>query len=322
VIAAVPPPPAIGAVAFADARSGWAAGRGGILATRDEGRTWQRQADVTVDELTVVDARHAWARRRNGRLLRTTDGTSWTPVGSARVVRVQFVTRTTGFALTSGGRLLRSTDGGTTWTPRATPGRVQSSCFATASTGWTARAGVVWTTHDDGTHWRRTHVFAKRGVPELGCARRDVWVLYHEGAALGHEGYDVFRSLDSGATWRHVLTNQFTSGLHLPEISAMSGPFAALGNGVAIFVGGCGPCDNFGTTSIVRTIDGGRSFSHATPFYGYFARAVAFSDARRGWILTGPHSGSAQPANVGIVWSTNDGGRHWERRVTSPLLGA
>jgi photosystem II stability/assembly factor-like uncharacterized protein len=234
---------------------------------------------------------------------------------------VQFVDARVGFGLTRDGVLVVSGTAGRSWVEARAPGLVQAECFATRKLGWVARGGSVWTTHDGGTHWARTlRRRSKLALPELGCDGRDVWVVFHEGAAAGTEGYLVYASLDGGATWRARLASPFQQ--RLPTISNYVGPFDVLGRGIAVLTGSCAPCDGFGTTTIVRTVDGGASFRRATPFHGYLPRAVSFVDARRGWLLTGAHAGSASPVNMGVLWKTVDGGRRWRVALRSPLLGS
>jgi len=313
------------AVTFADARHGWAGGRGGIIGTSDGGRSWRGESRTPVGEITALDATHAWALTDEGFVLRTTDGRAWRPLGAPHLVRVQFVDRLHGFGLERDGVVVRSSDGGRSWPQVSTPRTMQAECFSNVLTGWVARGGSIWGTRDGGKRWTRKRLLRDgQGypIPELGCRGGDVWVLFHGGAATSHEEYEVFRSLNGGSTWRHVLTNQFTSGLHLPEISAYSGPFSVLGHGAAVFLGRCDPCDGYGTATVVSTTDGGATFRRTTPFYGYAPEAVSFVDRRHGWLLTGAHVASAAPAHLELVWRTSDGGRTWKLIYRSPLVAS
>lgn len=312
----LPPPPA--AVAFVDAQHGWAGGVGGLLGTTD-GKSFRVEVRGSIIEVSALDRSRAWAITGDGFVLRTSDGRHWSRLGAPHLVHIQFVDARVGFGLTSDGVLVVTGNAGASWVRARSPGLVQSECFATRELGWVARAGSVWTTHDGGRRWVRSRLRAASALPELGCRRNDVWVLFREGAAAGTEGYHVFRSL-SGGPWRAVLASPFQD--RLPTISNYAGPFAVLGHRVAVFTGSCSPCDGFGTATVVRTLDGGRSFTRATPFHGYAPRAVSFVDARRGWLLTGGHAGSASAVNMGVLWTTSDGGRHWRVAVRSPQLGS
>ena len=303
---------------FADPAHGWAAGRGGILGTRD-GRTWRVQTGMPVRALAAVDATDAWALAPSA-LLRTRDGVRWQLASRQAFAAVSFADAETGFALRLDGTLRRTDDGGSTWrAARAPMPRVQALCFSGASVGYVAVAGTVWRTIDGGRSWRGSRLRPSRQgfpVPQLGCRGGDVWVLFHEGAAAGTEGYFVFRSGDRGVSWREVLASPFQR--RMPSISNYSGPFSVLGGGAAVFVGSCGPCGRYQpTTTVVRTTDGGRTFTRRTPFDGYAPESVSFVDASHGWLLT-----SDRRRNDGVVWSTVDGGRTWRRTLTSGRLVA
>jgi photosystem II stability/assembly factor-like uncharacterized protein len=317
----VQPPPTT-AIAFVDQRHGWAGGRGGLLGTSD-GKTFRVESRASIVGISAFDRTRAWAITRDGFMLRTFDGRHWSRLGAPHLVRLQFVDARVGFGLTDDGVVMRSGDSGVSWRRSTTPTPVQSECFASRRDGWVARQGTVWSTHDSGRTWQPSRLRPQRQgfpLPNLECRADDAWVVFHEGAAAGTEGYHVYRTRDGGSTWRAVLASPFQR--RLPSISNYAGPFEALGHGVAVLTGGCAPCDGAGTTTIVRTLDGGRRFTRATPFHGYTARAVSFVDGRRGWLLTGKHLASATAVNGGILWSTTDGGRHWRPALRSPLLAS
>jgi hypothetical protein len=121
-------------------------------------------------------------------------------------------------------------------------------------------------------------------------------VIFHEGAAAGTEGYRVFRTVGGGA-WRAVLASPFQR--RLPSISNYAGPFAVLGGGGAVFTGSCAPCAGLATTTLVRTLDGGKSFTR-TALGGPVPSAVNFVDPLLGWLVAGHQ-----------LEQTIDGGRRW-----------
>src|SRR5439155_1304028 len=84
----------------------------------------------------------------------------------------------------------------------------QSLCFADPAHGWLAQGGTVFSTSDGGGTWRRVALRPSRQgypIPALGCRDSGVWIVFHEGAGAGTEGYEVYRSLDGGRSWREVL---------------------------------------------------------------------------------------------------------------------
>ncbi len=315
----VQPPPTT-AIAFVDGRHGWVGGQGGLLGTSD-GKSFRVELRAPIAGIAALDRRRAWAVTGDGFVLRTTDGRHWSRLGAPHLFRVQFVAARTGLGLTRDGAVVRSIDAGHSWSQVETHGLVQSECFASRRDGWIARGGSVWTTHDGGRRWARSRLRQERQgfpIPELGCRGQNAWVVFHQGAAAGTEGYRVYRSLDGGSTWRAVLASPFQA--RLPAISNYTGPFSILGDGAAVFSGSCSPCGAFGTASIVRTLDGGASFRRSTPFHGYVPTALSFVDAARGWLVSGAHAGSATPVRLGVVWSSVDGGRSWRAVLRSPLL--
>lgn len=160
------------ALAFADARQGWAAGHGGtVLATQDGGERWTRLADLGRDvvpfALRFSDARHG------------------------------LVVGAFGFAAVT-------EDGGRTWKQRTisegeTGDRHLYGIFAgPPGVLWvTAEGGVVLRT-DDGGHSFRTVTLPYKGSIWGGMA-------LHDGAVLvwGMRG-NILRSGDGGRTWTAV----------------------------------------------------------------------------------------------------------------------
>jgi photosystem II stability/assembly factor-like uncharacterized protein len=278
-----PQPPSVPLV-FADDAHGWVGTPAGILGSADGGATWRRQTRLAGDALAAVDARHAWAVGAQGVFLRTTDGRHWRNLGVEHLQALSFVSPSRGFALERDGILLRTADGGSRWPVVAGAPRAQTLCFADASRGWLARGGTIYATHDSGRSWRTTRLRPTRQgfpIPALGCRGDDVWVVLHEGAGAGTEGYEVYRSLDQGRTWREVLATPWQR--RLPSISNYAGAFDVLGGGAAVLSGICSPCGR-GTVTIVTTADGGRTFARRT-IPGQRLRGISFPDAAHGWLL-------------------------------------
>jgi photosystem II stability/assembly factor-like uncharacterized protein len=261
-------------------------------------------------QLAATDAQHAWAISDQGQTVRTTDGVHWRYLGVQHLLRLSFVDATHGFALERDDVVMRTTDGGVTWTPTGGPSRLQSLCFSDARTGWVARNGTIWTTHDAGAHWKAKLLLrppdGNPPLPELSCHGRDVWAMLTTGAAAGSQAYAVYRSRDAGATWRAVYGQFLVQGV--PRLSAYAGPIAALGRGDAVLEGSCAACDGYGTVSIVHGAIR-KTLSAAGP------GAISFAGPLRGLlVLTSPRT------RLPSVWRTVDGGRRWTRVLTSSRL--
>jgi photosystem II stability/assembly factor-like uncharacterized protein len=304
------PAPLFGpSVAWGDSQHAWVGGgdRGAIYGTADGGATWRKQTGGPALELAATDARHAWALSAQGVTISTTDGTHWHIIGVQKLERLSFVDAHNGFALEANGFVLRTHDGGVSWKGTASPYGLQSICFSSARTGWAARGGTVWTTHDSGAHWQsRLLLRSRQGypIPELGCRGSAVWAVFHSSAAAGSEGYAVFRSLNAGKTWRAVYGQFLRRGL--PRIDAYAGPLAVLPSGGAVLEGSCSPCGR----GRVTLVAGGRR----TRFAGWLPGPLAFADGRHGLaVLTQARTG------VPSVWRTVNG-RTWSRVFSSKLL--
>jgi photosystem II stability/assembly factor-like uncharacterized protein len=285
----VPAPPA-SAVAFVDGQHGWVGGAHGLLGTSD-GRTFRVESRSPIIGISAFDRARAWALTGTGFVLRTSDGNHWTNLGAPHLFRVQFVDARVGYGMNRDGILLRSGDAGKTWKRMRTPVLVQSECFATRQAGWVARGGTVWATRDGGVSWARATLRAgPQELPELNCSEGGAWVLFHEGAAAGTEGYHVFRSV-TGGPWRPVYASPFQR--RLPSLSNYAGPFTVLRSGGAVLTGSCAPCAGAGTATLVT------AYGRAT-WAGPAPTAVGFLDARHGWIVSGRR-----------LRETTDAGRHW-----------
>jgi photosystem II stability/assembly factor-like uncharacterized protein len=307
-VAVGPAPLNAPALAWGDTHHAWAAGRGGILATADGGASWHKQSSRPVRQLSAVDASHAWALSRD-LTLRTTDGVHWQVLGAQGINRFDFVDRSNGFAIERLYYLLRTRDGGVTWAPTGGPKRLQALCFSDAHTGWVARGGIVWTTHDAGAHWTsRTLMRERQGfpTPELYCHGDNVWLVLHHGAAAGTEGYTIFRSPDRGQTWRAVFASFSTK---LPLVSNYSGPIAVFGANAAVLEGSCSPC-GAGSVTFVRMPKRLRA-----TVKNVLPGPLAFANPSLGLAVLTP-----SPRGLPTIYRTTDGGRTWRRTYASALL--
>src|SRR5439155_22657362 len=149
------------------------------------------------------------------------------------------------------------------------------------------------------------------GPANVRCAGSGAYVLFHDGAAAGSEGYVVERTIDGGVTWTPVLVAPMLQGedpsfSQLPGIDADTGPFQVLDPFTAFFFGTCPACDR-GTTSLTRTAgEGGGSFTRLAVVAQPLA-AGWFADSAHGWVVAGPVGGPHH------VYRTTDGGETWRR---------
>ncbi|MHC4914004.1 MAG: WD40/YVTN/BNR-like repeat-containing protein [Planctomycetota bacterium] len=117
-------------ISFADAKSGWACGSGGILLhTADGGEAWTKQESGTeapIRDVFALSAKECWAVGYKGTILHTADGgASWKKVPcdpKTTLRRVWFTSPDHGVAVGFGGTILLYTREGSGLTPAADAG--------------------------------------------------------------------------------------------------------------------------------------------------------------------------------------------------------
>jgi photosystem II stability/assembly factor-like uncharacterized protein len=151
---------------FADADRGWIFGESGVvLATRDGGANWARQASPTKHLLLggmFSDPAHGWLVGAGATILQTNDGgVNWRTgnvrdgVGT-RFTAVTFVGNSLGWAVGTAGRVFATTDGGRTWFEQQSTveADLMDVKFIDASEGWAVGSqGTLLQTKDSGIHW-------------------------------------------------------------------------------------------------------------------------------------------------------------------------
>lgn len=162
------------AVAFVNARHGWAVGGnsdtrvGYIIVTTDGGAHWRLQRRISGDSLhgvSFTDARHGWV------------------VG--------------GWGTKQPGIILATSDGGAHWRVQtsATPRYLLDVSFVDARHGWAVGYdGVILATSDGGKHW------SDQSVSQLFTVRKVAFVNTRVGwAVFGHA--KLLATRDGGHTW-------------------------------------------------------------------------------------------------------------------------
>jgi photosystem II stability/assembly factor-like uncharacterized protein len=261
------------AVAFGDARHGWAVRRGigspvaTVLTTADAGNTWRWQYSGPKDgrllAVAAVGARHAWA------------------VGDQRLP---------GYGEQGKGLVVATSDGGATWTRQRLPAGLVPFrvAFTDAHHGWLVAEGAslvdyhVLATSDGGRHWRVSYSAPSginlRDVAAVGPNR--CWAVgYREQPQSGF----VARTADGGRRWQEL------ASVSHGWLDAVSFPDAEHGWAV-------GP-----EGTVLVTGDGGATWSGQDAGGDYGLMQVSFSDLRHGWALIG---------HLALL-ATVDGGKSW-----------
>lgn len=311
-------------VDFVSAEVGWAAGAGGVFATRDGGATWKlvhpSRPAATTGEVDLLDAKTGFALLPDG-LIKTTDaGNHWSsPVTpEPQLSHVDFTTPTKGWAIgrkhgNGANTLFRTDDGGRTYEEVLTP--AESVCFGSQSVGWVASRARVLRTTDGGANWTPSFVnpFSSGGTswlsPALYCAGQDVaWLVLAGGDNAGMQTYAAYRTTDGGGHWRPMLQS-LMQGPNLGVQQAFgerAGPLSVLDAMDAYVVTTCPICHSNGSSAIQVTHDGGKTWTGIDDIAaaGSEATSVDFVDREHGWLAT---------ANG--IFATSDGGTTWRQQL-------
>lgn len=329
-------------VDFVNREMGWAAGAGGIFATRDGGKHWTRQYDeqgASSGRVQFLDEHVGYADTVHGLFATTDGGANWVPTGyGTGAVRFEFVTPQDGWALLSKhfvdptATLLRTNDSGHSFQEVLTS-QVGAFCFGDTSVGWVVSGVEVKRTEDASSTWVDSFMIPsalKLWVPTSYCAGHDVaWLLLTESPAANRLPYVLFRTTDGGSSWQPVM--QAPTG---PAMGAQvgageyPGPLSLVNENDAYVVGSCYQCASThpevredeaitcgtGTgdcTKIEATHDGGVTWDPPVPVpgAGSFPESLDFVDASHGWLASGNG-----------VFATADGGKTWSD--VTPTVGS
>jgi len=173
--------------------------------------------------------------------------------------------------------------------------------FADSLNGWISggsysiAGGILGRTRDGGRTWQFTSDIAGVGTADRWFLLNSICFADTLTGLVAGDGGRILKTVDGGATWRHVRKEHGSSGIitDLDMLDRM--------NGWAVGPGG-----------VVRTRDGGETWEQLTQADGEaeptWARAIAILDEHRA-IKVGQH---------GDIEATFDGGMHWEV-VSTPL---
>jgi photosystem II stability/assembly factor-like uncharacterized protein len=314
----------VGAVSFANAIVGWAAPSGAVLNnvllhTVDGGRHWTTQRVQKASsrvimgffDVQALSVRRVWIAGEWGGtqeaslegLMRTTDGgATWKRVKAGlgdTVYHVFFSSPSNGW-IAGDSAIMHTSDGGAHWRRQPSPasdGSLKDLAFADSRNGWAVSrtwvpsSGAVYRTIDGGAHW-----VSQRKTPNgLGW----VQALTRSKVVVGGAGGFLSRTADRGATWRSStrLAARLAGDLHaLQFISATTG-WAAGTSG-----------------EIIKTTDGGRSWTAQRSATTQNVNDIDFPDATDGWAV----------GDAGVIVHTADGGATWAPQssgVTDNLTG-
>ena len=304
-------------VQFINARTGWVAGSGGaILRTPDGGTTWAAQDSTTTSDLTAVhfvSATSGWAVGAQGAIVATTNGGgTWTPQVSGitdDLAGVSFVDAQHGWAV--GGTvsyfsqalavILATDDGGRHWTKQTTPlpgdedTTLSGVAFADDLHGWAVgeilgdagtNASVILATSNGGLTWTKQFVHypppdgnePNAELNAIACidARHLVAVGSDDGLPV------IYRTVNGGKTWTG-LSRAASSRLGILDLSDVVFATAKLGWAV----GEGAPPNGLLTGTIIKTTDGGLTWTKQAVGVNTGLTALSFVSPTQGWAVGG-----------------------------------
>lgn len=333
------------AIAVSGAGTVFVGGNGGVLASRDAGRTWRQVlgGHVDVTSLAFAGAQRGWAAgidviRGSGVLYGTSDGgKTWQQLGEPpgrplRVVRFGDASHGLGVAGGSpldadlstelgarfhGGKLVATSDGGRTWQIREHPIGVDSACAIGSDVAYVGYEATVLFTDDAAqsvSYVLQPDIDTSGNwISQVACPSRNaVWALLtNDRRSNNARPYIVYRTTDAGAHWSAVLANPAARAMYARVTAAGApgpypGPMFAV-DSLTAFVLGVDLSGKSGV-SIVRTSDGGATWSAPSavaPLAGA-PLALAFADGLHGYVAGRGSSGD-------VIVATSDGGKSWRQ---------
>jgi photosystem II stability/assembly factor-like uncharacterized protein len=277
-------------VKFVDTQTGWISGNKGVIyKTTDGGKSWVEQNSGTAKDLvkiSFVDANHGWSATIDGSVFKTSDGgETWQKLSYSDAVPgmvfsicdlLKFFDENTGFIIAGKLRniyLLKSTDGGETWSVK------DSLVSATLLRRWYdidfyGSRGVLvgdkkeiqkYST-DFGETWTFSTAIVDgffRDLKYVKFLTETEIVTIGEGNEFSGVPVPVYKSYDGGVTW--VKKNQSLSTIYDRVRSAyFKNELEGIGVG----------SDGFSKAFVVKTSDGGETWSHTVLDYAFGLQVI------------------------------------------------
>ena len=293
---------------FADADHGWIVGRlGTAVVTEDGGESW---TPVKIDELDIrgvyfSDTQHGWVVGREGTLYVSDDGgytwerkifTGYPEMDD--LFEVRFVNDSEGFILGYHGVFVTE-DGGTDWVNNWLPVVEYRGAWSMSvvdednaylmGSKWTdSDPELIYATEDGGLTWS--------AVPGSNASilRGIVTIEFNDNETGWAGGAVVMKTTESGRTWTMQLETATVREFFIHDAMSV---FAV------------------GKTSILRTVDGGATWTDVAPEDERIVdlRAVHFVDSSNGWIAgTGREEViDGRTVVYTVLLATTDGGTTW-----------
>lgn len=297
-------------ITYADRNTAYATGEGGIVfKTNDGGDSWnfKNPPDAFLGgyDLSVqyfFNASSGIAAGLRGKLLKTNDGgNTWKAYSPfyVDVSDVSFGDKNTGYA-TTWNNVYKTSDAGKNWNalslstdPAAIPlSRFERCLFANKDTGFVTVNNPVriYRTTNGGSSWTLSNPGATRNfstIAALNFVTNDTGYVSLVGDDFYQSG--LYKTVNGGATWQEVGTNQTFANLFF-----ITGSYGYASNYVYLY----------------RTFDGGNTWTQLSNYGNVVPVALSFSSASTGFI----------PSTSGYLQMTEDSGKTWKQTPSNTFL--
>ncbi len=219
---------------------------------------------------------------------------TWAPLSSGtseHLISVSFTDDLHGCAVGYGGVILKTTNGGASWTPQnsGTLDRFYSVYFTSAGTGWAVGdAGLIRKTVDGGASWTAVNPPVSADFRVVGFLDANTGFI---GGGFSSALTTILKTTDGGNSWMDVSPGNIS-----PQQVVYGIFFTSPNIGYAADYDG----------RILKTTNGGASWTAQTIAPNYNLHAVYFTDANTGYV-----SGGNIPGNSGVILKTINGGNTW-----------
>jgi photosystem II stability/assembly factor-like uncharacterized protein len=252
----------------------------------------------------LKNPRQIWLGGEQGVILNSMDdGRSWT-IRQQKMpdeISIFFLDSLRGWGAGIYENIYRTTDGGYHWTRIPLPGQYSSAIlFADSLNGWIAGAtddgADLLKTSDGGLTWLPQALPpypSPVNLLDICRATQDsLWVV-----GLSDQ---VICSSDGGTNWANIhVSNARERFTNVEFVGSKNGWISGANNDMS-------------TGIVYRTTDNGLTWNKIVSFNNHMFLSISFCDTQHGWM------GSMKTDWTGEVFSTQDGGDHWDKKLDTP----
>lgn len=291
---------------FPDKNNGWLVGiesgntwqEGRVIRTTDGGRTYHNLFPVPqiqmMTAVTASDSMHAWVAGDGGMVFSTTDGgVNWDPRGLSMgvpwMINDMFALKDEhcAWAVGYGGFIIRTKDDGRSWEKQSCGSDLNLTAvhFFDANRGlMVGEASRIYCTSNGGEDWNRVNTKVLGNFTDM-CFSTPThgWLTAKQA---------IIETKDGGVTWdtcfRPTDSNELVSISFSDSLHGWALGYVSVNKYYA---------------QIIRTSDGGRTWTVNNPDVFFNLNSICFPDSLHGWIC----------GNSDALYGTNDGGISWKQ---------